>query len=86
MRAPLLLLISILGVYFESVLSLNNCNPSITTTSGIIAPNKNTICSGDLIFEELFDNFDLTIWEHENTLAGGGVSQNLKINLIIKIH
>lgn len=31
-------------------------------------------CSGDLIFEDTFDVFDLRKWEHENTLSGNGVS------------
>lgn len=31
-------------------------------------------CSGDLIFEDTFDIFDTRKWQHENTLAGGGVS------------
>lgn len=31
-----------------------------------------TICSGDLIFEDNFDYFDFKKWEHENTLGGGG--------------
>lgn len=31
-------------------------------------------CSGDLIFEDTFDTFDLRKWQHESTLAGGSVS------------
>lgn len=31
-------------------------------------------CSGDLIFEDTFDVFDLRKWQHENTLSGNGVS------------
>lgn len=34
-------------------------------------------CSGDLIFEDTFDLFDLRKWQHENTLSGGGVSLNV---------
>lgn len=34
-------------------------------------------CSGDLIFEDTFDSFDLKKWQHENTLSGGGVSSLL---------
>lgn len=48
------------------------CEESPTTASGTFAPKK--ICSGDLIFEDDFDKFDLKKWQHENTLAGGGVS------------
>lgn len=49
------------------------CDPSVTTVSGSAAP-VGDICPGDLIFEETFDEFDHSVWEHENTLAGGGVS------------
>lgn len=31
-------------------------------------------CSGDLIFEDTFDLFDLRKWQHDNTLSGNGVS------------
>lgn len=48
------------------------CTPSVTTVSGTHAPA--TICSGALIFSDEFDEFDLEKWQHENTLAGGGVS------------
>ena len=46
------------------------CLPSVTTASGLKAPS--TICSGDLIFEDNFNDFDLQTWEHEMTLGGGG--------------
>lgn len=48
------------------------CTPSLTTVSGTHAPV--TVCSGALIFADDFDTFDLEKWQHENTLAGGGVS------------
>jgi hypothetical protein len=48
------------------------CNPSATTAIGTKAPA--TICSGDLIFNEEFDTFDLSTWNHEKTAGGGGVS------------
>ena len=32
------------------------------------------ICSGQLIFEDNFNRLDRTVWEHENSLGGGGVS------------
>jgi beta-glucanase (GH16 family) len=47
------------------------CNPTPTTASGAKAP-LGRLCSGQLIFEENFDKFDLTTWEHEQTLGGGG--------------
>lgn len=49
------------------------CDPSVTTVSGSAAPTGE-ICPGDLVFEENFNTLDLSVWEHENTLAGGGVS------------
>jgi len=45
--------------------------PSITTASGSFAPTG-VICSGDLIFEDNFNDLNLERWQHEATLAGGG--------------
>lgn len=36
-------------------------------------------CSGELIFEDNFDWLDEGKWQHEITLAGGGVSLHQKI-------
>lgn len=47
---------------------------SVTTASGTHAP-KTQICSGDLIFEDNFDELDLQKWNHEQTLGGGGVNK-----------
>lgn len=47
--------------------------PSVTTVSGTHIP-QTPICSGDLIFEDTFEKFDLKKWEHVQTLGGGGVS------------
>lgn len=46
------------------------CVKSETTASGTKAPR--TFCSGDLIFEENFDELDFETWQHEITMAGGG--------------
>lgn len=46
---------------------------SPTTASGKVAPNG-PFCSGQLLFEENFDKLDFDVWQHENTLSGGGVS------------
>lgn len=45
---------------------------SVTEASGThyTAPAK--LCPGDLIFEDQFDTFDVTKWQHEITLTGGG--------------
>lgn len=48
------------------------CDPSVTTASGYVL-HKGSFCSGDLIFEDTFDTYDLRKWQHENTL-GGSVS------------
>ncbi|XP_058818673.1 beta-1,3-glucan-binding protein-like [Topomyia yanbarensis] len=45
------------------------CEKSLTTVSGKRAASG-TYCTGDLIFEDTFDIFDLDTWQHENTLAG----------------
>ena len=56
------------------------CTSSVTTAIGTHAPD--VICSGALIFEDNFDFLDFTKWQHENTLAGGGVSNELILNEI----
>jgi hypothetical protein len=55
------------------------CLPSVTTVVGTKAPAE--ICSGDLIFNEEFNVFDLSTWNHEKTAAGGGVSLILNLGL-----
>lgn len=46
------------------------CVPSATQVGGSHAPG--TICAGELLFEDNFDNLDLGKWRRENTLGGGG--------------
>ncbi|XP_055625115.1 beta-1,3-glucan-binding protein-like [Toxorhynchites rutilus septentrionalis] len=48
----------------------NRCN-SPTTASGWKAP-KGPYCKDQLIFEDNFKKLDRTVWEHENTVGGGG--------------
>lgn len=50
-----------------------NCIPSKTTASGYAAP-QGQLCSGQLIFNDDFNQFNKSVWQHEITLAGGGVS------------
>lgn len=57
--------------------NLEFCETSLTTVSGIQAPNE--VCAGKLIFEDNFNNFDFKKWSHENTLSGGGVNYILNI-------
>ncbi|XP_049779843.1 beta-1,3-glucan-binding protein-like [Schistocerca cancellata] len=49
---------------------LAQCTASQTTASGTKAPV--TICSGDMIFADDFEDFDLSVWQHEITMSGGG--------------
>lgn len=53
----------------------DKCNVPITTCSNFMCPKK--FCSGELIFEENFNNLDKKIWKPEVTLLGGGVSSSL---------
>lgn len=46
--------------------------PSETLVSGPCCESRETLCPGDVIFEDNFDSFDLAKWQHEITLAGGG--------------
>lgn len=48
------------------------CRKSLTTCSGTHAPKS--FCSGDLIFKDDFEKLNLKVWQHANTLSGGGVS------------
>lgn len=67
----------ILGV--AALVSLGQaCLPTVTTVSGTHAPSQ--FCSGELIFNDDFDHFDLERWQHENTLGGGGVSTFTCVN------
>lgn len=60
--------LALCGVLFAKA---DECKPSITTASGSNAPK--TICSGQLIFHEPFDNLDKTKWKPLVTFWDGGV-------------
>ncbi|KAL3274990.1 hypothetical protein HHI36_019764 [Cryptolaemus montrouzieri] len=67
-------MLTILSLVFDIINEATpqrQCIGSPTTTSGTLAP-KDPICSGDLIFEDNFDTLDMNIWQHEQTLGGGG--------------
>lgn len=52
------------------------CEKTVTTASlsGFKkSSNEKKLCSGDLIFEETFDSFDLDVWQHDITLNGDRV-------------
>nr|AAZ08499.1 gram negative bacteria binding protein 2 [Nasutitermes magnus] len=63
MRSLVILVCTIVGTTAQ-------CVPSVTTAIGTKAPA--TICSGDLIFNDDFNTFDLSTWNHERTAGGGG--------------
>ncbi|KAG5670659.1 hypothetical protein PVAND_000907 [Polypedilum vanderplanki] len=62
---------SILTVFLLGSANLIQAQLSETTASGTHAPTG-PFRRGQLIFEENFNNFNLDVWEHEQTLAGGG--------------
>lgn len=52
------------------------CEKTVTTASlsGFKkSSSEKKVCSGDLIFEETFDSFDLDVWQHDITLNGDRV-------------
>lgn len=49
-----------------------NCVPSRTTVSGTNSV-PGTICSGRLIFEDIFETLDMKRWQHDVTLGGDRV-------------
>lgn len=49
----------------------DDCKPSITTASGPNAPQS--ICSGQLIFDEPFDNLDKNKWKPVVSFSDFGV-------------
>ncbi|CAH1155650.1 unnamed protein product [Phaedon cochleariae] len=70
MRSFILISLFIIGKCQSKHSSRNDCEKSATTVSGTHAPAR--ICSGELIFEDNFKKLDLTKWQHELTLGGGG--------------
>lgn len=68
-----LLLFAVFCLGYQGILVNSQCVQSVTTVSGSHAP-QGQICSGQLIFEDNFNDLDHARWQHETTLAGGGVS------------
>lgn len=68
-------MLKITCLIFSIVIQLNaeECKPTISTASGTISPKK--ICSGQLIFDENFDELNKQKWIPEVTFFGGGVSK-----------
>lgn len=69
-----LLWLSVAVVASEAAKIESRCDATVTTASGTAAPAS--FCSGDIIFQEEFDYLNFKKWQHENTLAGGGVSKD----------
>lgn len=64
-------LVTLLTIFVDRIQS--SCVRSATTVSGKNAPTG-TLCSGQLILQENFNEFNRSLWTHEITLGGGGVS------------
>jgi hypothetical protein len=78
---------------FSLILVLNavrgapKCEKTVTTAtlSGFKkSSSEKKVCSGDLIFEETFDNFDLDVWQHDITLSGDGVSFTVEWHVVAR--
>ncbi|XP_066140780.1 beta-1,3-glucan-binding protein-like [Euwallacea fornicatus] len=66
-------LLLVAAIYHTPAMIKGECDiPSVTTTSGTHHVTKTKLCPNDLIFEDDFKLFDLSKWQHEITLAGGG--------------
>ncbi|KAJ8916920.1 hypothetical protein NQ315_013391 [Exocentrus adspersus] len=66
--------ISLVVIIFFELFQRGNTDcdvASVTTASGTQAP-EGKICPGDLIFEDTFDKVDLSKWQYEISLWGGG--------------
>jgi hypothetical protein len=71
------------NLFFVLVLALGDvrgasikCEKTVTTASlsGFKkSSSEKKVCSGDLIFEETFDSFDLDVWQHDLTFNGDDV-------------
>ncbi|XP_058467022.1 beta-1,3-glucan-binding protein-like [Malaya genurostris] len=64
-------IVTFLVLLYGVTVCLGQCDPSPTTASGWMAP-EGPYCSGQLIFEDNFDTLDRSVWQHENSLGGGG--------------
>lgn len=73
-----LILICVVQTYSYKFVNRNACQYTPTKVSGTHAPTGR-ICKGQLLLDEQFDNFDKSLWQHELTLGGGGVSFHTKI-------
>lgn len=67
------IVIALYAIYLQNFAVHAHCTASITTVSaGDVSLGQ--LCSGQLVLNEEFDRLDTSLWEHEITLGGGGVS------------
>lgn len=64
----LILIVILLANFVGKTVAQFDCQPTITTVEGPIAPNG-PLCSGQLIFDEQFDELDTNVWKHENRMS-----------------
>lgn len=75
-------------IFLSGLILVKACVPSVTTVKSL--NSTESFCSGDLIFDDNFDDLNTTTWKHQHTLAGGGnwevkmilIPVVLKINLL----
>lgn len=72
----LILICGVLQTFSYKFVNENACRYTPTVVSGTHASTE-PICKGQLLFDEQFDNFDNSRWQHELTLGGGGVSLSI---------
>lgn len=65
-------IIVLIALYFYEAVEAH-CTPSITRVSAGDVP-LGQLCSGQIVLNEEFNALDTSLWEHEITLGGGGVS------------
>lgn len=64
----LILIVTLLEIFASKSVAEFDCQRTITTVEGPIAPDG-PLCSGQLIFNEEFDDLDTNVWKHENRMS-----------------
>lgn len=67
----LILIVTLLAIFVSKIVAEFDCQPTITTVEGPIAPDG-PLCSGQLIFDEQFNDLDTNVWKHENRMSAVG--------------
>jgi beta-glucanase (GH16 family) len=65
-----MIVLKLVSVLFLAISVNSQCRRSVTTVIGTKKPSQ--ICSGELIFEDNFDELDKSTWKFENNMGGGG--------------